>query len=153
MESSVPPEQWGSAPPTGQQRGPEASPRATHGRVLVLNATFEPINVCTVRRAVVLLLKEKAELLIFLGSFDNLMVPTILAVIGILLSAGYITWTVQRVFYGPPNERWATLTDTTEWWEMVCMAGLAAIIIGVGVYPATIVEVLESGVTRTLGGG
>ena len=33
------------------------------GRVLVLNATYEPINVCTVRRAVVLLLKEKAELL------------------------------------------------------------------------------------------
>jgi 5-methylcytosine-specific restriction endonuclease McrA len=31
------------------------------GRVLVLNATFEPINVCTVRRAVVLLLKAKAE--------------------------------------------------------------------------------------------
>jgi 5-methylcytosine-specific restriction endonuclease McrA len=31
--------------------------------VLVLNATFEPINVCTVRRAVVLLLKEKAEIL------------------------------------------------------------------------------------------
>jgi 5-methylcytosine-specific restriction endonuclease McrA len=29
--------------------------------VLVLNATFEPINVCTVRRAVVLLLKDKAE--------------------------------------------------------------------------------------------
>ncbi len=33
------------------------------GRVLVLNATFEPINVCSVRRAVVLLLKEKAELI------------------------------------------------------------------------------------------
>jgi 5-methylcytosine-specific restriction endonuclease McrA len=31
--------------------------------VLVLNATFEPINVCTVRRAIVLLLKEKAEIL------------------------------------------------------------------------------------------
>jgi 5-methylcytosine-specific restriction endonuclease McrA len=30
--------------------------------VLVLNATYEPINVCTVRRAVVLLLKAKAEL-------------------------------------------------------------------------------------------
>jgi 5-methylcytosine-specific restriction endonuclease McrA len=29
--------------------------------VLVLNATYEPINVCTVRRATVLLLKEKAE--------------------------------------------------------------------------------------------
>jgi 5-methylcytosine-specific restriction endonuclease McrA len=30
--------------------------------VLVLNATYEPINVCTVRRAAVLLLKEKAEM-------------------------------------------------------------------------------------------
>jgi 5-methylcytosine-specific restriction endonuclease McrA len=35
--------------------------RRAAGRVLVLNATYEPINVCTVRRAVVLLLKEKAE--------------------------------------------------------------------------------------------
>ena len=31
--------------------------------MLVLNATYEPINVCTVRRAVVLLLKAKAEML------------------------------------------------------------------------------------------
>ena len=28
-----------------------------------MNATFEPINVCTVRRAVVLLLKDKAEMI------------------------------------------------------------------------------------------
>ena len=34
-----------------------------NGRVLVLNASFEPINVCTVRRAAVLVLKEKAVLL------------------------------------------------------------------------------------------
>ena len=31
--------------------------------MLVLNATYEPINVCTVRRAVVLLLKDKAEMI------------------------------------------------------------------------------------------
>ena len=31
--------------------------------MLVLNATYEPINVCTVRRATVLLLKQKAELI------------------------------------------------------------------------------------------
>jgi 5-methylcytosine-specific restriction endonuclease McrA len=31
--------------------------------VLVLNATYEPINVCTVRRATVLLLKSKAEVI------------------------------------------------------------------------------------------
>ena len=31
--------------------------------MLVLNATYEPINVCTVKRAVVLLLKDKAEII------------------------------------------------------------------------------------------
>ena len=31
--------------------------------MLVLNATYEPVNVCTVRRAAVLLLKEKAEII------------------------------------------------------------------------------------------
>ncbi|MBA3301099.1 MAG: HNH endonuclease [Thermoleophilaceae bacterium] len=35
----------------------------TSGRVLVLNASFEPINVCTVRRATVLVLKERAVIL------------------------------------------------------------------------------------------
>ncbi|MCB0875950.1 MAG: HNH endonuclease [Solirubrobacterales bacterium] len=33
------------------------------GRVLVLNATYEPIHVCSVRRATVLLLKARAEML------------------------------------------------------------------------------------------
>src|SRR4051812_4653429 len=33
------------------------------GRVLVLNASYEPINVCTVRRATVLVLKQRAEIL------------------------------------------------------------------------------------------
>jgi 5-methylcytosine-specific restriction endonuclease McrA len=38
--------------------------RATvSSRVLVLNASYEPINVCTVRRAAVLVLKERAEIL------------------------------------------------------------------------------------------
>jgi 5-methylcytosine-specific restriction endonuclease McrA len=45
------------------------SGRWSGGRVLVLNATYEPINVCTVRRATVLLLKEKAEV-IEIGAHD-----------------------------------------------------------------------------------
>ncbi len=37
--------------------------RSIGGRVLVLNATYEPINVCTVRRATVLMLKRRAEVI------------------------------------------------------------------------------------------
>jgi 5-methylcytosine-specific restriction endonuclease McrA len=53
---STPPGPQGFAPhPEHRRRGRDC------GRVLVLNATYEPINVCTVRRAAVLLLKEKAD--------------------------------------------------------------------------------------------
>jgi 5-methylcytosine-specific restriction endonuclease McrA len=37
--------------------------RAAGGRVLVLNASYEPINVCTSRRAAVLVLKSRAEVI------------------------------------------------------------------------------------------
>src|SRR5918992_650831 len=55
---SVPPGPGGFAPPAEHRRHGRAA-----GRVLVLNATYEPINVCTVRRAAVLLLKDKAEII------------------------------------------------------------------------------------------
>ncbi len=58
MDSSVVPASGGSAPEAEHRRRGRVN-----GRVLVLNATFEPINVCSVRRAVVLVLKDKAEVL------------------------------------------------------------------------------------------
>src|SRR5437764_3408650 len=65
MECTVPPEPvWSVSSSKHRRHGPDTSPQAAMcGRVLVLNATYEPINVCTVRRAVVLLLKDKAEVL------------------------------------------------------------------------------------------
>jgi 5-methylcytosine-specific restriction endonuclease McrA len=51
------------APVTALHGAPAEQRRRTSGRVLVLNASYEPINVCTVRRATVLLLKERAEIL------------------------------------------------------------------------------------------
>jgi NADH-quinone oxidoreductase subunit M len=85
-------------------------------------------------------------LLVFLGSFDKYTAPTIIAVIGILLSAGYITWTVQRVFFGERNERWASLPDANQWWERTAMAALVIVIIGVGIYPAIVTDVIDTGV-------
>ena len=49
----------GALPGAGAQQ--PASTRG-RGRVLVLNASYEPINVCTVRRAAVLVLKNRAEI-------------------------------------------------------------------------------------------
>ncbi len=81
------------------------------------------------------------------------MLRRILAVAGILLSAGYILWALQRVLFGPRNPRWAALPDTTNWWEQVTMAAFVAVIIAVGVYPATLVDVIKSATPSLLGLG
>src|ERR1700709_2889235 len=64
MSTAIPAPLGSVALPGHQRHGPDAGRgRWSGGRVLVLNATYEPINVCTVRRATVLLLKEKAEVI------------------------------------------------------------------------------------------
>jgi 5-methylcytosine-specific restriction endonuclease McrA len=66
MATAVPPAPLGFAPRDDHRRrepDTDGEGRWSGGRVLVLNATYEPINVCTVRRATVLLLKDKAEVL------------------------------------------------------------------------------------------
>ena len=54
-----------SAPRDAEDADPEVPRRPGHGsgRVLVLNASYEPINVCTMRRATVLVLKSRADVL------------------------------------------------------------------------------------------
>ena len=53
----------GPGPPVALPASRPGRRGGTHSRVLVLNASYEPINVCTVRRAAVLVLKERAEIL------------------------------------------------------------------------------------------
>lgn len=57
MTKLMPRHPGGASVPSGRQG------RTRDGsRVLVLNASYEPLHVCTVRRAVVLVLKSKAEI-------------------------------------------------------------------------------------------
>jgi NADH-quinone oxidoreductase subunit M len=92
-----------------------------------------------------------AETMVFLGSYDKYTAPTIISVLGILLAAGYITWMVQRVFFGERSERWASLPDADNWWERVPMAALVVVIIGVGIYPAVVVDFIDTGIINIVG--
>ncbi|MEZ4554594.1 MAG: NADH-quinone oxidoreductase subunit M [Dehalococcoidia bacterium] len=87
-----------------------------------------------------------AELTVFLGSLEAHPVATIAAVFGVVLAAGYILWTVQRVFTGPPNERWADLPDANQWWERTAMGAMLVSILVVGIYPRVLTDVIESGI-------
>ena len=87
-----------------------------------------------------------AELLVFLGAFPVLRVATILAMFGVVLTAGYILWMVQRVFMGPEKPRFAAIGDSTAMERVPLIAMVAAIMI-VGIYPALVTESFKAGLT------
>ena len=85
-----------------------------------------------------------AEVTVFLGSLGEHPAATIAAVFGVVLAAGYILWAVERVFMGPPSERWAGLPDATAWWERTAMAAMVLSIFAVGIYPRILTDVIGS---------
>jgi len=88
-----------------------------------------------------------AEVTVFLGTFDQHEIPTLVGVVGVAFAAGYILWTIQRVFWGPPDPKWAELSDATEWWERGPLIAMTAAVLAIGVYPAWVMDLLRDGVT------
>ncbi len=84
-----------------------------------------------------------AELLVFLGAYRAYDWPTVLAVLGIVLAAGYILWMMERTFFGARRERFADLTDASLV-EAAPLALMVICIIGVGIYPALLTDMFET---------
>ncbi|PKB79513.1 MAG: hypothetical protein BZY88_13000 [SAR202 cluster bacterium Io17-Chloro-G9] len=91
-----------------------------------------------------------AELLVFLGSFQSYPWPTALAVLSIILAAGYILWMIERSFFGEVRERFADIADASLV-EAVPLALLVITIIGVGVYPSLLTDLFRIGLEPMVG--
>lgn len=96
-----------------------------------------------------------AEFLIFIGSFSStafagIQVYTLLAVVGVVVTAGYILWMLQQAFYGPVKEEYNGIEDADAL-EKVYMFALIAVIMLVGIYPAIITDVLKLGISPIVG--
>jgi len=87
-----------------------------------------------------------SEVTVFLGTFEKHEAATIAGVVGVVFAAGYILWTVSRVFWGAPNPRWADLPDADAWWERAPLLAMAGLIVVIGVYPAWMMDLMELGV-------
>jgi NADH-quinone oxidoreductase subunit M len=92
-----------------------------------------------------------AEFLVFVGSFSSTVVPgiqvyTILGVLGIVITAGYVLWMLQRVFYGPVLEQYNGTADA-DMIERVYMFAFVAMIMLVGIYPAILTDVIKLGIS------
>lgn len=92
-----------------------------------------------------------SELLVFFGGFRAFPALTVLAVLGIILAAGYILWMIQRTLFGARPARWDNLTDASPV-EVVPVALLVVSIVAVGVYPAWLTEVFRDGLEPIVNG-
>jgi len=88
-----------------------------------------------------------SEVLVLLGTWQKYPVLTMLGAAGVILTAGYLLWTIQRVYLGPPNEKYLKLPEINGR-EMFTLVPLGAIVILVGVYPNVVLDLLRASLDR-----
>jgi len=88
-----------------------------------------------------------SEAFAFLGAFQTFRWVTIFSTLGIVITAGYFLWTMQRVFLGTLPERWRNLTDMNIR-EIFSLGILAVVIIFLGVYPSPVLNLMTSSVNH-----
>ncbi|WP_206017948.1 complex I subunit 4 family protein [Rhodohalobacter barkolensis] len=88
-----------------------------------------------------------SELFSFLGAFEAYRWIAIISVFGIIITAGYILWTVQRIYLGNLQEKHKTLEDLTLR-EMLAFVPLIILIILLGIYPAPAIELMNASLSH-----
>jgi proton-translocating NADH-quinone oxidoreductase chain M len=83
-----------------------------------------------------------AEFFVLTGSYLTLPVYALLAMLGIVATAGYHLWALQRAMFGSYNEKLGNPHDLA-FYEMMPMAILVLLIILFGVYPGPVFDVFE----------
>lgn len=94
-----------------------------------------------------------AEFLIFLGSHDKpvklfSIIPfkaiSILAILGIVITAAYVLKVIQETFFGPRKEEWNHLEDV-KGVEMIPIVMLAGVLVFFGLFPSPLIDIIHSG--------
>src|SRR2546426_494217 len=91
-----------------------------------------------------------AEFFIFVGSFGIFPYLTVVAVTGVIFTAAMFLWTIQRIFLGPFNERWAGLPDM-DTREKISLVPLAVLMVIFGLYPRPLLGVVNAAMTTLVG--
>lgn len=80
-----------------------------------------------------------SEVLVLIGAWGKYPVLVSIAVVGIVVTAAFILWTLQRVFLGPLNEKYKDFPDVTGR-EIATMAPLAFLCVLLGVAPFLLLD-------------
>jgi NADH-quinone oxidoreductase subunit M len=94
------------------------------------------------------------QLLIVVGAYPSHRIATPLALLGVLVVAGAMILTVQRIFFGASHEQHARIRDLGTL-ELANTVGLLSLIVLLGVLPAILMDAINFSVISLLsrGGG
>jgi NADH-quinone oxidoreductase subunit M len=90
-----------------------------------------------------------SEFLVLIGTFSRYKVAATFATANIILAAIYILWMYQRVAGGPVRDQVAGMKDLRVR-ELLAVAPLIVAIIGVGVYPKPVLDIINPAVRVTM---
>ena len=96
-----------------------------------------------------------SEILVFLGAFNSNLgsgpwahpmvdftTLTAISAVGVVLTAAYLLWMMQRVFFGPLNEKYKGYADLTGR-EKFTLIPLVIVVIALGVYPKPLINLTQ----------
>jgi NADH-quinone oxidoreductase subunit M len=83
-----------------------------------------------------------SEVLVLLGAWRPYPALTAVAATAVVLTAGYMLWTMQRVYLGKLDDEYRTLPDVTPR-EIFTLAPLGVIVVVLGVYPHAVLDLLN----------
>ena len=78
-----------------------------------------------------------AEFLVLVGAYSTLPYFAVIASTGVVITAGYLMWMLQRVVMGSLPDKFADLVDATPR-EILALAPLMVLILIVGLYPESV---------------
>ena len=85
-----------------------------------------------------------SEALTFIGAFQHQQLFTIVSATSVVLTAGYMLWSLQRIWLGKLNEKYKDIKDISLR-EVISLAPLVVTVIVLGFYPKLILGFMEAG--------
>ncbi|MBN1954518.1 MAG: NADH-quinone oxidoreductase subunit M [Anaerolineae bacterium] len=91
-----------------------------------------------------------SEFMVFRGAWPVFTLVTALATLGLIFTAAYLLWTIQKVLLGPLNETWRDMKEINAR-EAVAIVPLMALMLLIGVWPSWLINIFNAAVMRLLG--
>jgi NADH-quinone oxidoreductase subunit M len=82
-----------------------------------------------------------------LGAWRVYPALTVVAASAVILTAGYLLWTLQRMYLGQPNPKYAGLAEINGR-ELFTLAPLAVIVLVLGIYPTLVLDLQSPALVR-----